>query len=478
MFITQLFEADAKRIIVTYPGRFQPFHKGHRDVFASLQRKFGSENVFIVTSNKTDGAKSPFNFSDKVRFMHAMGVPDSQIIESNNVYDLPAQFEPIKDRVVFISAVGAPDEKRLSPGRYKKDGTPGYFQHMPADSNEFQTADKHGYVIIAPEVPETVNIGGKSYDASHGTQTRELWNQVRNSPEQRKEFLQQLYGRTDPELGHILDKISSGAPAEVEPPAAKMKNAKKALTKVKQDTPLDENLGDFFVKYAQEKYPHALIRKNGQTIQDFPADTKPAAPAPVQYTQQDIERMEQQMASLQAEYKKLGGDSWQYADRMMPQDIEARDIQSRINYLARNISVAKKSLDVDEGSYKNLHLNYKKNRFKSLKKINPFNENDVDESLYQYDREDPYNSEFAPDAGMGRMTLRGWKQSMIRRVKEFAAELERNGEHLDNAAMWEHVYKKLKNLNLDPIAQEIELAHQELERIRRQGGIRSRAFKK
>jgi len=79
---------------------------------------------------------------------------------------------------------------------------------------------------------------------------------------------------------------------------------------------------------------------------------------------------------------------------------------------------------------------------------------------------------------LGRMTLRGWKQSMIRRVKEFAAELERNGEHLDNAAMWEHVYKKLKNLNLDPIAQEIELAHQELERIRRQGGIRSRAFKK
>jgi hypothetical protein len=349
MFIAQLFEATAKRIIVTYPGRFQPFHKGHREVFASLQRKFGSENVFIVTSNKTDGAKSPFNFSDKVRFMHAMGVPDGQVIETQHVYDLPAQFEPIKDQVVFITAVGEPDEKRLAPGRIKKDGSPGYFQPLPSDSKDFTTADQHGYVIIAPESPQTININGKNYDASHGTQTRELWNQVRNDPKQRAEFLQQLYGRTDPELGHTLDKIPTGAPAPVEPPAAKMKNVKKDLTPV--------------------------------------GNKKPA------------------------------------------------------------------------------------------KKPAPQPDSELGESLYQYDKQDPYNSEFAPDVGMGRMTLRGWKQSMIRRVKEFAADLERSGQDLDKDVMWDQVYKKLKSLNLDPIAQEIELAHQELERIRRQGGVRSRAFK-
>jgi hypothetical protein len=43
--------------------------------------------------------------------------------------------------------------------------------------------------------------------------------------------------------------------------------------------------------------------------------------------------------------------------------------------------------------------------------------------------------------------------------------------------MWDSIYKKMKALNLDPIAQEIELAHQELEKVRRQGGTRSRAFK-
>ena len=392
MFIAQLFENKTKRIVVTYPGRFQPFHKGHREVFASLQRKFGSDNVFIITSNNTDGVKSPFNFSDKIRFMHAMGVPDNQVIESSNVYNLPAQFEPIKDQIVFITAVGQPDEKRLQPGRVKKDGSPGFFQPVPNDSKDFKTADEHGYVIIAPEYPQSISIGGKNYDASHGTQTRELWNQVRDNPEQRKEFLQQLYGRTDPELGHILDKIPHGTPEPVEPPAAKMKNAKKDLVKVSTD------------KTKKSKTPKK--------------DTVPADDAPL-----------------------------------------AED-------------------EFDESSYKNLQLNYKKNRFRSLKKFDPFAESDVEESMYQYDKDDPYNSEFAPDVGMGRMTLRSWKLSMIRRVKEFAAELERNGQDLDRAALWDHIHKKLKSMNLDPIAQEIELAHQELENIRRRGGVRSRAFKK
>jgi hypothetical protein len=126
----------------------------------------------------------------------------------------------------------------------------------------------------------------------------------------------------------------------------------------------------------------------------------------------------------------------------------------------------------------NLYNHGKRSFHSSDVSYNDYADKEVDESLYQYDREDPYNSEFAPDVGMGRMTLRGWKQSMIRRVKEFAAELERSGQDLDRAAVWDHVYKKLQSLNLDPIAQEIESAHQELEKIRRQGGIRSRAFNK
>jgi hypothetical protein len=228
MFIHQMFEDSPRKIVVTYPGRFQPFHKGHRDVFANLQKRFGVDNVFIVTGNKTDAYKSPFNFSDKIKFITAMGVPADRVIETDKVYDLPLAFQDYKDQVVFVTVVGEPDAKRLNPGATKKDGSPSYFQRMPTDARDLVTADKHGYVVVEPEQPQTIAIGGKTYDVSHGTPTRELWNQVRNNPQQRNEFLAQLYGNTNPELGATLDKIPTGA----EDPAPQ---ASPKLAKVKPD---------------------------------------------------------------------------------------------------------------------------------------------------------------------------------------------------------------------------------------------------
>jgi nicotinamide mononucleotide adenylyltransferase len=41
------------RIVCIYPGRFQPFHTSHYSIYKYLVSKFGSNNVYIVTSNKT-----------------------------------------------------------------------------------------------------------------------------------------------------------------------------------------------------------------------------------------------------------------------------------------------------------------------------------------------------------------------------------------------------------------------------------------
>ena len=209
MFIGDLFEdGSSRRIVVTYPGRFQPFHLGHAEVFRSLQSKFGADNVFIVTSNKVDGEKSPFNFSDKVRFMHAAGIPDHSIIEASQVYKLPDQFDGQKENLIFVVAVGEPDKQRLNPGTItKKTGGPSYFQNLPEDLDQAEMSDRHGYVVVASERQKTVSIGGKQYDVSHGTEVRKLWNHIRNSPEQRQAFMKQLYGRSDPDLANILDKI-------------------------------------------------------------------------------------------------------------------------------------------------------------------------------------------------------------------------------------------------------------------------------
>lgn len=226
MFIIEMFEAAGRRVVVTYPGRFQPFHLGHRDVFADLQSRFGSENVYVVTGNKTNSTDTPFNFSDKARFMHAAGVPAHSIIEADKVYDLPDQFQANKENTIFITAVGAPDAARLRPGGTKKDGSPGYFQPLPNDLKQMATADQHGYVTVADERMGNLKLGNKVYDISHGTPIRELWNDVRKNPKQRAEVLNKLYGHADAALGEIMDKIPTGAPEPAPKPSPKLKKVK------------------------------------------------------------------------------------------------------------------------------------------------------------------------------------------------------------------------------------------------------------
>ena len=206
MFINELFsEAEVQnQLVVFYPGRFQPFHLGHRDVFASLQGKFGRDAVYIATSNKTELPKSPFNFAEKTAFMNAAGVPSDRIVQVASPYKLPEQFDP--EHTVFIVAVGAPDAKRLNAGGVKKDGSPGYFQ-LFKNLKDCETADQHGYVIIAEERHMDITLKGQTVDVSHGTPSRAAWNMVRNDAEGRAEYLKQMFGRNDPELGRILDKI-------------------------------------------------------------------------------------------------------------------------------------------------------------------------------------------------------------------------------------------------------------------------------
>jgi len=217
MYAHELFEQNKPRVVVTYPGRFQPFHQGHAGVFARLQKEFGAENVYIATSNDQSSAKSPFNFSDKYQLMTAAGVPAGKIIQTNAMYALPEGVDPAN--TIFITAVGAPDADRLNPDsvlkRDKKDkqgnvikpaGSPGYYKIWNPKGDPL-TADQHGYVIVIPEIKKSIKIKDQTYDVSHGTEARNLWNMVRDDEAARAEFLSQLYGKSRQDLGSIFDKI-------------------------------------------------------------------------------------------------------------------------------------------------------------------------------------------------------------------------------------------------------------------------------
>ena len=54
----------------------------------------------------------------------------------------------------------------------------------------------------------------------------------------------------------------------------------------------------------------------------------------------DVDALKQQLSAAQAKYEQLGGDSYQYADRMMPRDYEAQQVHQQINSLAKRIQAA------------------------------------------------------------------------------------------------------------------------------------------
>jgi len=234
MFIRDLFEEpQQRRLVVIYPGRFQPFHQGHKDVFTTLQAKFGRNNVFIATSNKVALPKSPFSFTDKVALMNAAGVANNFIVETAEPYKLGTypeslSFDPRNTVVLF--ALGAPDMERLEVDAKYTELTPtGRPSKIPQGKSvgddkplktfrsfeECATADQHQYVVVVSEREKFVTIDGQKYDVSHGTECRELWNQVRNNPKSAEQYLVGLYGRATPELVHIFNKIpDTSAPPE------------------------------------------------------------------------------------------------------------------------------------------------------------------------------------------------------------------------------------------------------------------------
>jgi hypothetical protein len=119
------------KTVVIYVGRFQPFHKGHNGTYQHLVKKFGKDNVFIGTSNKTDNLKSPFNFKEKVKIMTTMfGIPSSKIHQVKNPYqptEILKKFD--EGTTAFITVVGEKDKARLG-GKYfqpyKGEPTEGY----------------------------------------------------------------------------------------------------------------------------------------------------------------------------------------------------------------------------------------------------------------------------------------------------------------------------------------------------------------
>ena len=215
----------SKKIFVIYPGRFHPFHKGHKGVYNYLSSKYGGNDVYITTTDVVELPKSPFSFDEKVKMMTLTGVPINKIIKVKNNYNLQSLVGQIpidinRDSIVFaVSEKDMTEDPRFS--RFiKKDGSPSYLQPSPKNLDKLQPAIKYGYIDTVPTTDFTV-LGMPARSAS---QLRSQY--VNLTPQLKKSFVKDLFGKYDDSVYNIMnDKLGVSATGLTE----KQKNVLKKL---------------------------------------------------------------------------------------------------------------------------------------------------------------------------------------------------------------------------------------------------------
>jgi len=183
--------------IVIYGGRFHPFHKGHKSVYDHLVKKFGSDSVYVVSSNKQAPVSSPFAFEDKIKMMQMLGVSADHIVEVRSPY----QPKEITDQVdgqstAIIFALSAKDAERFT-FKPKKDGSPSYMQPY---SQDLKPLDENGYVLVVP----TVEFPVAGQDVSSASEIRGMY--LKADDAGRVQILKDLYGKVTKPLKAMFDK--------------------------------------------------------------------------------------------------------------------------------------------------------------------------------------------------------------------------------------------------------------------------------
>jgi hypothetical protein len=195
------------KVIAVYPGRFQPMGKHHAATFLWLQKQFGANNTYIVTSDKVELPKSPLNFKEKKAVIDMYGF-GNKTIKVKNPYkaeELLSKFDPNTTAVVFM--VGEKDMKedaRFKVGKLKS-GADSYFQNYNDSKNNLQGYDKYGYLITAPHI--SLNVPG--YGEMSGTKIRQALGDPKLPKEEKKKVFDKIFGWYSEKLAnYIIDKFT------------------------------------------------------------------------------------------------------------------------------------------------------------------------------------------------------------------------------------------------------------------------------
>lgn len=201
--IQYILEAKNLRKVVIYGGKFQPFHKGHYEIYQKLVKEFGEENVFISTQDinknrlkqKDYKENHIFSFDEKVLIMNTMfNIPNKQIICVKRTPYLPSWKEiPVEGSdYALITICGSKDSERFN-GLGNDSIT--IQEYKP--SMNLQSCLTHKYYYILDN------------DSVHMSAT-EVRNYFRENDEKHKiEFFKDIYGKFNQEIYDLInDRIN------------------------------------------------------------------------------------------------------------------------------------------------------------------------------------------------------------------------------------------------------------------------------
>jgi len=198
MHLHELFEDErTNKLVVVYGGRFQPFHRGHYHVYLWLCKKYGKENVWIATSDKTnfdpkDGDISPFTYKEKLEIITTIyGIEPRRIVQCKNPTFKPTEvFSQYKGYdCVYLAAVGKKDIERYSESKF--------FEPVPDDldvDKMMNVKEKKGYYVAVP----------MKVDGISGTQIREEIKDAKDDEEKHRKLFKNYFGKYDPVIADLI----------------------------------------------------------------------------------------------------------------------------------------------------------------------------------------------------------------------------------------------------------------------------------
>jgi len=204
----QQLQQQKNNLIVIFPGRFQPFHAGHKKIYDAAKKQFPGADFYIATASETANTKEPerypFNFVEKKEIIKATGVKENEIREVRQPYkpvEILKDYDANVAKVIYL--MGKKDmesDPRFKFGLTKK-GTPTYFQPFKdlTAMDPFREDGGHGYIYAPSTI--TFNLGDKNI--SSATELRNMYKAADEN--MRKEYITQILGKFDPRIFELFN---------------------------------------------------------------------------------------------------------------------------------------------------------------------------------------------------------------------------------------------------------------------------------